>query len=49
MTKIEITIQEKNGQPTVTWMEQKGDVLPQELWDNFNIAIASAVERYLND
>ena len=49
MTKIEITIQEKNGQSAITWMEQKGDMLPQELWDDFNITIASAVERYLNN
>ena len=45
MTKIEITIQ--NGK--VTWVEQRGDQLPQELWNDLNVAIRSAVERYLND
>jgi hypothetical protein len=39
MTKVEITIQ--NGM--VTWVEQSGDKLPQELWENINIAIANAV------
>lgn len=43
MTKVEITIQ--NGR--VTWVEQSGDELPQELWNDFNVAIRSAVERYL--
>ena len=45
MTKVEITIQ--NGK--VTWIEQSGEELPQELWNDFNVAIRSAVERYLTD
>lgn len=45
MTKIEITIQDNK----VTWIEQSGDELRQELWDDFIVAIRSAVERYLND
>ena len=45
MTKVEITIQDGK----VTWVEQTGDQLPQELWNDFNVAIRSAVERYLND
>lgn len=49
MTKVEIVIQERNGKPAVTWIEQKGDMLPQELWNDFVVAINSAVERYLTD
>ena len=45
MTKVEITI--KDGK--VTWVDQRGDQLPQELWNDFNVAIRSAVERYLNE
>lgn len=45
MTKVEITIQ--NGK--VTWVEKSGDEIPQELWNDFNVAIRSAVERYLTD
>ena len=35
MTKIEITI--NNGK--VTWVEQSGDELPQDLWEKLNIKI----------
>ena len=35
MTKIEITI--NNGK--VTWIEQSGDQLPEELWEKLNIKI----------
>lgn len=45
MTKIEITIQERKGKPTVTWIEQSGDELPQELLDNINVAIANAMDK----
>jgi len=35
MTKIEITIQ--NGK--VTWVEQTGDQLPNDVWEKLNIKI----------
>ena len=44
MTKVEITIQEINGKPTVTWLEQNGDQLPDNVWSNLNVAIKKAVE-----
>ncbi len=37
MTKVEITIQ--NGK--VTWLEQSGEPLPREQWENLNVAIAN--------
>lgn len=46
MTKVEITIQERDGQPVVTWVEQKGDKLPENVWSDLNVALRSAVERY---
>lgn len=45
MTKLEITIQERNGKPAITWMQQKGDPLPDKLWESINVAIANAVEK----
>lgn len=35
MTTITIVIQERNGKPTITWLEQQGDTIPNPLWDNF--------------
>jgi hypothetical protein len=35
MTTITIVIQERDGKPVITWLEQQGDVLPQYKWDNF--------------
>ena len=40
MTRIEITIQ--NGR--VTWLEQKGEPLPDDVWGELNVAIKGAVE-----
>lgn len=37
MTKVEITIQ--NGK--VTWVEQSGDELPNERWEELNVAVAN--------
>ena len=37
MTKVEITIQ--NGQ--ITWLEQSGDPLPNEKWEDLNVAVAN--------
>lgn len=45
MTKLEITIQERNGKPAITWMQLKGDPLPDKLWESINVAIANAVEK----
>lgn len=41
MTKVEITIQ--NGM--VTWIDEKGDALPQELRDKLNVAIANVFNK----
>jgi hypothetical protein len=43
MTKVEITIQERNGEPVVTWVEQKGDLLPESVWDELNVAVRSVI------
>lgn len=40
MTKVEITIQ--NGR--VTWLEQKGEPLPDDVWGELNVAIKRAFE-----
>jgi hypothetical protein len=45
MTKIEITIQERDGRLKATWTEQTGDPLPAKLWENIIVAIANAVEK----
>ena len=37
MTKVEITIQ--NGR--ITWVEQSGDELPNDKWENLNMAVAN--------
>ena len=37
MTKVEITIQ--NGR--VTWLDQSGEPLPQDQWENLNVAVAN--------
>ena len=41
MTKIEITIQ--NGK--ITFIEQKGDELPNPVWDELVASITNVVER----
>ena len=45
MTRVEITIQERNGKHAITWTEQTGDQLPAKLWENIIVAIANAVEK----
>ena len=44
MTTITIVIQERNGQPKITWLEQQGDVLPQSKWDNFVAQTSNLIE-----
>lgn len=44
MTKVEITIQERDGKPVVTWLEQKGDLLPESMWNELNVAVRSVIE-----
>lgn len=46
MTRIEITIQDRQGRPCVTWMEQRGEQLPQSMWDEMNEAINTIVEQH---
>lgn len=45
MTQINITIQERNGRLTITNLSQHGDELPNDMWENINVAIANAVEK----
>lgn len=44
MTTIHITIQERNGKPTITWMDKKGDPLPEGKWDEFVLATAKVFD-----
>lgn len=37
MTKVTITIQNGN----VTWLEQSGEPLPNDQWEDLNLAIAN--------
>jgi hypothetical protein len=41
MTKVNITIQDGR----VTWIEQKGEELPNPMWDELVAAVANVVER----
>lgn len=43
MTRIEITIQERDGKHVVSWVEQKGDLLPESMWDELNVAVISVI------
>jgi len=45
MTRINVTIQERNGRLVITNLSQHGDDLPNAMWENLNIAIANAVEK----
>ena len=45
MTRINVTIQERNGKLTITNLSQHGDELPNAMWENINLAIANAVEK----
>jgi hypothetical protein len=44
MTTIHITIQERNGKPSITWMDKKGDPLPESKWDEFVLAAAKVFD-----
>ena len=39
MTTIHITIKERDGKPTITWMDKKGK-LPEGKWDELVLAVA---------
>jgi len=41
MTKVEITINDGK----VTWVDQRGDALPNEQWEAINIAIANVFNK----
>jgi hypothetical protein len=41
-TDVTLTIQDGK----LTWIEQKGDELPVELWNNLNVAIANVFNKY---
>lgn len=41
MTKVTITIQ--NGK--VTWVDQRGDALPNDQWEDLNVAIANVFNK----
>lgn len=43
MTRIEITIQERDGKPVVTWLEQNGEPLPDDMWGELNVAVRSVI------
>ena len=45
MTRINITIQDRDGKLTITNLSQHGDELPNTMWENINVAIANAVEK----
>lgn len=45
MTRINITIQERNGKLTITNLSQDGDELPSEMWNDINVSVANAVEK----
>lgn len=48
MTKVILTIQDREGKPTLTWLEQQGDQLPEELWTEVNLAIARVFDKIEN-
>lgn len=35
MTRINVTIQERNGKLTITNIQQNGDELPKDKWEKF--------------
>lgn len=45
MTRINVTIQERNGRLTITNLSQHGDELPNEMWNNINVSVSNAVEK----
>lgn len=45
MTKVVITVQEKGGKPTVTWIMTEGDKLPDDIWTDLNIGILNAFDK----
>jgi hypothetical protein len=48
MTKIEITIQKRDNALKATWVAKSGDELPRQVWEDINIGICNALDRYNN-
>lgn len=45
---INITIQERDGKPKITWLDKEGE-MPEGLWTEINVALANAMHRYNKD
>lgn len=43
MTKIEVTIQERDGKLAITNISQSGDELPNDIWENINASIRGSL------